>query len=210
MDQIFIPVCVLIEYHTYWLKWAPLAQHMELFPFKTHSGTEKSRRFPSKQVLSQSPGVILDPSVPFTSQVLSMLVQAALLQNLSQMHLIPNAPERWFVLAPHFFENGSLVIFTPPIHLPNNRINIPTKHKSGHIIPMCETLHPKVKFSAILENSVSPSSPSVFSHLLTTWNSDPLCSSDTSNSFHLHILCPQLTFPTFSHCYCPTSFNFLF
>ena len=61
---------------------------MELFPFKTHSGTEKSRRFPSKQVLSQSPGVILDPSVPFTSQVLSMLVQAALLQNLSQMHLV--------------------------------------------------------------------------------------------------------------------------
>lgn len=152
-----------------------------------------------------------------------MLVQAALLQNLSQMHLvsistaktpgqtpITSHPRGDLSSPPHSFENGSLVIFAPPIHLPNNRINIPTEHKSDHIIPMCETLHPKVKFSAVLENSVSPSSPSMFSHLLITWNSDPLCSSDTSNSFHLHILCPQLTFPTFSHCYCPTSFNFLF
>lgn len=57
------------------------------------------------------------------------------------------------------------------------------------MILMCKILHPKVKFSAILENSVSPSSPSMFSHLLTTWNSDLLCSSDISNSFHLHILC---------------------
>lgn len=181
---------------------------------------EESRRFPSKQVLSQSLGVILDPSVPFTSQVLFMLVQVALLQNVSPMHLVSISTARTLGQTPitshpdyclHLLTlfQGSLVIFTPPIHLPNNRINIPTKHKSDHMIPMCKILHPKVKFSAILENSVSPSSPSMFSHLLTTWNSDLLCSSDTSNSFHLHILCPHLIFPTFSHCYCLTSCNFL-
>lgn len=150
---------------------------------------EESRRFPSRQVLSQSPGVILDPSVPFTSQGLSMLVQATLVQNLSQMHLVsisiaktvgqtPITSYPDYCLRLLTLSQGSLVISTPPIRLPNNRINIPTKHKSDHIIPMWETLHLKVKFLAILENSVSPSSPSMFSHLLTTWTSDCLCSSD--------------------------------
>lgn len=149
---------------------------------------EESRRFPSREVRSQSPGVILDPSVPFTSQGLSMLVQAALVQNLSQMHLVSTSIAKTLGQTPITsypdyclrlltLLQGSLVVSTPPIHLPNNRINIPTKHKSDHIIPMWETLHPKVKFLAVVENSVSPSSPCVFSHLLTTWNSDRLCSS---------------------------------